>query len=241
MLRDAGRLCALAFGVWLIALQGCASIVSGTAQTVSVDTPGCNGARCELSNDKGKYFVAATPGTVVVNRSYNNLQVVCTRDTATSDPLSVASTTKGMAFGNILFGGVIGAGVDVSSGAAYDYPQTISVPMQCSAGDEARISASAAPPAPNATRLGLRVIRATGAEPAGLLVTQVDPASAAEKAGLKLGDVLMRANGSALPEPEALATLVAALREPWVLELTVLREGATSTVRIESAPRQTSL
>jgi S1-C subfamily serine protease len=113
--------------------------------------------------------------------------------------------------------------------------------MQCSAGDEVRTSASAALPAPNATRLGLRVIRATGAEPAGLLVTQVDPASAAEKAGLKLGDVLMRANGSALPEPEALATLVAALREPWVLELTVLREGATSTVRIESAPRQTSL
>ena len=41
-----------------------------------------------------------------------------------------------MALGNIVFGGVIGAGVDMSTGAAYDYPavivveigQTLSVP-----------------------------------------------------------------------------------------------------------------
>lgn len=34
-----------------------------------------------------------------------------------------------MAFGNILFGGVIGAAVDAGSGAAYDYPTLISVIM----------------------------------------------------------------------------------------------------------------
>jgi membrane-associated protease RseP (regulator of RpoE activity) len=234
-----GRLLLLA--ALTLGLQGCASIVSGTMQSVSVETPGCDGARCEITNDKGKWFVPSTPGSVTVGRSYNNLQVVCTKGGVTSTPVSAASATKGMAFGNILFGGVIGAGVDVSSGAAYDYPQTISVPMQCGAAAEGATPTSTAPPASNATRLGLRVIRATGAEPAGLLVTQVDPSSAAEKAGLKVGDVLMRANGSALPEPEALATLVAALREPWVLELTVLRESATSTVRIESAPRQIEL
>ena len=32
-----------------------------------------------------------------------------------------------MAFGNILFGGVIGAGVDIATGAAYDYPELIVV------------------------------------------------------------------------------------------------------------------
>jgi hypothetical protein len=36
---------------------------------------------------------------------------------------------KSIAFGNILFGGVIGAGVDMASGAAYDYPTVISVLM----------------------------------------------------------------------------------------------------------------
>jgi len=34
-----------------------------------------------------------------------------------------------MAFGNIIFGGVIGAGVDISTGAAYDYPSLITVMM----------------------------------------------------------------------------------------------------------------
>lgn len=37
-----------------------------------------------------------------------------------------------MAFGNILFGGIIGAGVDASTGAAYDYPSEVILPMQCS-------------------------------------------------------------------------------------------------------------
>ncbi|MGH7102245.1 MAG: hypothetical protein ACREFJ_07590, partial [Acetobacteraceae bacterium] len=40
-----------------------------------------------------------------------------------------ASSTKGMAFGNILFGGLIGAAIDVSDGAAYVYPALITVPM----------------------------------------------------------------------------------------------------------------
>lgn len=39
------------------------------------------------------------------------------------------SHTKSLAFGNILFGGVIGAAVDVGSGAAYDYPSLISVQL----------------------------------------------------------------------------------------------------------------
>lgn len=42
---------------------------------------------------------------------------------------SVKSSTKAMAFGNIIFGGVIGAGVDVATGAAYDYPTMITVLM----------------------------------------------------------------------------------------------------------------
>ena len=42
----------------------------------------------------------------------------------------VSSKTKGMVFGNAVFGGLIGAGVDVADGAAYDYPNDIYVPME---------------------------------------------------------------------------------------------------------------
>lgn len=111
-------------------LGGCASIVSGHNQSVSVETLGATGAvagaSCQLSNDKGKWFVT-TPGSTVVSRSYGDLAVKCEKDGHQPGLLTVKSTTKPMAFGNVLFGGVIGAGVDMATGAAYDYPALISV------------------------------------------------------------------------------------------------------------------
>lgn len=86
---------ALWLAVLSLLLPGCASIVSGQTQVVSVQPPGCEAARCELSNDMGKWFVSSTPGTVSVNRSYNNLQVLCRKDGIEAEPASFASTTKG--------------------------------------------------------------------------------------------------------------------------------------------------
>lgn len=115
--------------VGLGALTGCASIVNGTHQPVSVHTGSVGGASCVLENDKGTWYIASTPGSVVVNRSFNNLRVNCSKPGYKHSFKSVYSHTKPMAFGNIIFGGVIGAGVDVVDGAAYDYPYNIFVPM----------------------------------------------------------------------------------------------------------------
>lgn len=212
---------------WL--LPGCASIVSGQTQVLSVQTPGCEAARCELSNDKGKWFVSSTPGTVTVNRSYNNLQVLCSKDGVEAEPASFASTTKGMAFGNILFGGVIGAGVDIHNGAAYDYPQLLSVPMRCEPG--ARAAAPARP------RLGLQVGRAPAGQE-GVAVLQVEAGSPAERAGLQAGDLILRVNGEAVADPEQLALRIGRLREAPALELLVRNAGGEQLRRIEQgAPR----
>ncbi|MEW5943097.1 MAG: hypothetical protein AB1710_04485 [Pseudomonadota bacterium] len=112
--------------------SGCASIVSGHNQPLSVESrmkgAQVTGANCKLSNDKGTWYVT-TPGSTVVNRSFNDLTIRCEKDGITPGALAVKSTTKGMAFGNILFGGVIGAGVDMASGAAYDYPSLITIEM----------------------------------------------------------------------------------------------------------------
>ncbi|MDP3795478.1 MAG: hypothetical protein Q8R13_06205 [bacterium] len=86
------------------------------------------GATCQLNNGKGVYYVT-TPGTVTVNRAYEDLSIKCEKDDFLPGLASVKSTTKGMAFGNILFGGFIGAGVDAATGAAYDYPSMIKVIM----------------------------------------------------------------------------------------------------------------
>ena len=36
---------------------------------------------------------------------------------------------RAMAFGNIIFGGAIGAGIDMADGSAYDYPKNITLEM----------------------------------------------------------------------------------------------------------------
>lgn len=66
---------------------------------------------------------------MTVRRSYEDLLINCEKANQEPGLASVKSSTKAMAFGNIIFGGVIGAGVDVASGAAYDYPTMITVLM----------------------------------------------------------------------------------------------------------------
>jgi hypothetical protein len=127
--------------------SGCASIVTGHNQSLSVETRSKDGqtvmgANCKLVNDKGTWFVTS-PGSVTVHRSYDDLLVNCDKDGQEPGAASVKSSTKGMAFGNILLGGVIGAGVDVASGAAYDYPTLFTVVM----GENIKIDA---PPADKA-------------------------------------------------------------------------------------------
>lgn len=111
---------------------GCASIVNGQHQPVSVETRTdagtLSGAACKLSNNKGVWYLTS-PGTTVVQRSYEDLAVSCEKEGTSPGLVSAKSSTKAMAFGNILFGGVIGAGVDIASGAAYDYPGMITVEM----------------------------------------------------------------------------------------------------------------
>jgi len=112
---------------------GCASIVSGTNQLLSVETRSSSGAalagaNCKLANNKGTWFVT-TPGSTSVNRSFEALNVRCEKDGAEPGLATVNSSTKAMAFGNLIFGGVIGAGVDMASGAAYDYPNLITITM----------------------------------------------------------------------------------------------------------------
>jgi hypothetical protein len=117
----------------LTQVVGCASIVSGTSQSITVEArangDSVAGATCKLVNNKGTWYVT-TPGSTTIHRSYEDLGVSCQKDAYAPGTVSAKSSTKGMAFGNILFGGLIGVGVDVGTGAAYDYPTLISVALQ---------------------------------------------------------------------------------------------------------------
>ncbi|MEH6437115.1 hypothetical protein [Massilia sp. DD77] len=142
-------------------LTGCASIVSGTSQVVSVETMQptgrVDGASCKLENEKGVYFVT-TPGTVTIRRAYGDMNVKCEKAGMEAGLATIKSSTKGMAFGNIVFGGVIGAGVDVASGAAYDYPNLFQIIM----GQSSTIGPAAAPATAQATQPAAQPVAAGG-------------------------------------------------------------------------------
>lgn len=130
-------------------VTGCASITSGKIQPLSVsakcDGTDVVGARCELTNSKGKWFVE-TPGSVTINKSYGDLVVSCKREGLSPAGGTFKSSSNGGVWGNIIAGGVIGYAIDAGSGAGFDYPTqlTVSFNPPC-APSEAPTSASASP------------------------------------------------------------------------------------------------
>jgi hypothetical protein len=109
----------------LVSLNGCAAMVAGSPQSLSVkavsgqrDLPI---ARCTLLNDEGVWNVTA-PGMVTVRRSNGDLNITCEADGYIPNAGSAPSGAKGLSFGNILFGGLLGV--------TNDYPSPIIVNLQ---------------------------------------------------------------------------------------------------------------
>ena len=117
-------------GSSLLLLTSCASIVDGTSESVSLSTVPVSGASCLVSNSKGKWTVASTPATLKVHRSSDDLSISCHKAGYKVAQKHVKSSAKAMAFGNVLLGGPIGAGIDIANGSAFDYPSGIVMTMK---------------------------------------------------------------------------------------------------------------
>jgi len=121
----------IALGVFT---TGCSTITGGgTTQSLSVQTFAndgreIDGAKCDMTNDEGTWFVV-TPGSTVVRRSNKDLQVICKKPGVDVGSANVVSKTKGNMWGNLILGGGIGAVIDHNNGSAYDYPALIKVFM----------------------------------------------------------------------------------------------------------------
>lgn len=111
----------------LTALTACASIVEGSKNEINVTTVPPSNATCSLTNARGTYR-AYTPNVVSVKRSKTDLNVVCISPDARGHSI-VESDVEAWAFGNLIIGGLIGLGVDWGTGAAYTYPEKITVPL----------------------------------------------------------------------------------------------------------------
>lgn len=111
-------------------LGGCASVVNGSSQNMTLVTEPVP-ASCMLRRE-GAVIAAVnpTPGTVSIKKSRKPIDVAYTKDEYLEARDSVASTTTGWTAGNILFGligGPIGFAVDSSTGATNYYPESVRV------------------------------------------------------------------------------------------------------------------
>ena len=122
-----------------VAVSGCASVVKGSHQTVAITTPPTTGATCTLTNGRGSWEVVS-PGPVTVDRSKTDMQVRCVKPGWQDATAVIPSNFEGWTLGNLLIGGIIGVGIDASTGAMNEYPNAFQVPMIPAEGN-------AAPPA----------------------------------------------------------------------------------------------
>jgi len=111
-----------------VVLGGCASITSESTQPVRVDALDEDGkevadAQCDLINNKGMFSTDAGKH-VIVRKSSKDLHISCTAESRDdkAEGTAISRVGAGM-FGNIVFGGGIGAVIDHSRGTAYNYPE----------------------------------------------------------------------------------------------------------------------
>ena len=110
---------------------GCSTITQSENQPLSLTATYENKpveASCQLKNDKGSWDARA-PANVAVRKSNEDLEVTCKRDGMPDGILKAISRAAGSMFGNIIFGGGIGAIIDHSKGTGYNYPDQLPVKM----------------------------------------------------------------------------------------------------------------
>ncbi len=110
---------------------GCSTITQSESQSLAL-TATHEGKPaspvCSLKNDKGSWDSKA-PANVMVRKSNEDLEVTCKQDGLPDGLLKAISRAGGSMWGNIVFGGGIGAIIDHNKGTAYDYPDQLPVKM----------------------------------------------------------------------------------------------------------------
>ncbi len=112
-------------------LGGCATAIGSYDQWVTVRTE-CKHRvfqrRCAASNDKGAWSFE-TPATLLIPRSSEPLVLKCESGLFGGGLEPVWAQPSLETLGNIVFGGLLGLALDVSSEAAFAYPDDINIEL----------------------------------------------------------------------------------------------------------------
>ncbi len=98
----------------LAGVTGCADIVSGPTQDISVVTTPKTGAQCSLRNSRGAWELAQTPGAVTLMRSSSPLALACRTPDGWVGEGTIESSPSSSLFGS-------------DSASAYEYPEQLEV------------------------------------------------------------------------------------------------------------------
>lgn len=129
--RRAAKITLLGIPLMLALLAGCAQVVSGDTEDILVETQPKSGAQCVLQNGRGSWALLATPASVTLLRSTTPLTVSCRTADGWSGNRTIDSTVSYLAYADAVT--LVGGAVDSQSGAAFDYPERVSLILQAPA------------------------------------------------------------------------------------------------------------
>ena len=110
-------------------ISGCASVLHGDNQSMRVSTL-CGQqslpASCVATNSKGSWPFQ-TPASILVQKAHDPLTIRCKSPFFAEGVAQVPASPNPMLAGNLVFGGLIGAGVDFATGAGFAYNTVVNI------------------------------------------------------------------------------------------------------------------
>lgn len=122
------KISALPAATFTLALMGCSTIIEGSSQTITLNS-NPSGARCTLERNGLAIGNVETPGGIVVEKTKDNITVVCSKDGYQTSTHILKSGVAGATFGNIILGGGIGWAIDSASGSDNKYDDVVNVTL----------------------------------------------------------------------------------------------------------------
>jgi membrane-associated protease RseP (regulator of RpoE activity) len=246
-------------------IAGCAHPGQPMRQTLRVDTPACEGARCELRNDRGQWVVSRTPGNVEIVSSNSPLTVSCraeralvrvTQPSLEPRPVSSGATAAGAAIGGATVAAAaapmlatpyapiaaIVIAIAALEGGAIGYTVDASQRAMLYPSDvvvplQCPVTASGEEPqGPPMLGLSVRGFPEGQSDPAGaVIVTSVVAGGLAARAGLQPGDLVTLIDGQTFDGTLGFDVALRGARGP--LTLTVRRATSTQVLTLEQGGR----
>lgn len=119
-----------ALSAFSLVLTGCATITTGTTQSILVDT-NPPGAICRFNRDKIDIAVVnPTPGMLTIDKSASPMSVYCVKEGYYPTTGVLNSNYQPITLGNALVGGIVGIVIDAASGAQNIYDASIQIKLE---------------------------------------------------------------------------------------------------------------